>query len=207
MAKPSVAWIKTSKELDLIDKSRTITKMTGESDYFHTPPPSPALAIIDAAIDAFEAGREVASPGGKDRTAHKKALRLVVENLMYKLALYVTDVANGNEEIIIASGFPVQKSTHNPVGDLPVPTGNYLERGVHSGTLDAGCDSSDHALWYEFVLYTAASPTVKVQSIISSSASCTFINCTPATAYLSRVRVSGTGDPSDLSDPASEICG
>lgn len=207
ICKPCIGFIKSDSDDELIADCRSRTKSIGESPFFLTPPPSPALAVIDTAVDNFEVAVEDAKKLGKDRTAHKAALRLIVEDLMFKLSLYVTTVSNGIVEVIIAAGYTPQKTSHTPTGNQPVPTGLTVTRGDHKGSLDAACDTQPGVRLFFFRIATTAAPTVIVQTHSTSKTYSTFAGLDPGEEYQVQVCAQGVGDPSDWSDPVILICG
>ncbi len=207
ICKPCIGFIKSDSDDELIADCRSRTKSIGESPYFLTPPPSPALAIINTAVDNFEVAVEDAKKLGKDRTAHKATLRLIVEDLMFNLSLYVTTVANGNVEVIIAAGYTPQKTTRSTTGNQPIPTGLTVTRGDHKGSLDAFCNTQPGVRVYFFRIATTAAPTAILQTHSHSSADWTFTGLKPGEEYQVQVSAQGIGDPSDWSNPVIEICG
>ena len=96
----------------------------------------PDVEELKVFLDALQIAAANAKNGGRDRTAEKnKCLDLVTSQLVV-LSNYVTIVANGDEEVIWASGFDSQGSisTSPKLGFLPAPTnfkvGNVDQSGV-----------------------------------------------------------------------------
>lgn len=91
---------------DQIMKARNIVEqMTGNSNFAT---PTPSLAVMTEAIDKLEAAYEAALDGGKTRKAamNREAERLI--ELVVQLAAYVQLESQGNEAIILSSGFDVR---------------------------------------------------------------------------------------------------
>jgi hypothetical protein len=79
--------------------------------------PSPALAIVQTALDDFIAAINEAEMGGAEQTAIKNVKREELVGLLRLLAFYVTVTCKGNIPKLLSSGFPIQEpGTNTPVG-------------------------------------------------------------------------------------------
>ncbi|KAK3582173.1 hypothetical protein CHS0354_023707 [Potamilus streckersoni] len=107
-----------------------ITKMTENASLFPNLPVQlkQVTAERDAFRDVFNSSEHVGRTGELHNT--RKAL----EESLRKNGKYVNDIANGNEEILEKSGYPLAKEP-SPHGDIPAPT----EAGV-SLNPDGGFD-------------------------------------------------------------------
>ncbi len=83
-----------------------ISKMTGNM-YFLIP--DPPLAELIALVDDLEVKNTLALEGRRQARAEKKDARVLLNEILHRLGLYVSKIANGNETIMISSGFPVSK--------------------------------------------------------------------------------------------------
>jgi hypothetical protein len=120
-----------------------VTKMTGNS-YFTTP--NPALADVTTAIDDMETKAALAKDGSKvAKTSMKKAKKKLVD-LLRKEAFYVEGVADGDENILVSSGFELSKD--------PIPSQRdafFVLKGVDIGSVLIGCIAVPNAgayLWF-----------------------------------------------------------
>lgn len=82
--------------------------------------PSPTLASLAAATLTYTTALSKAKDGSVVEKAIKKQAREILENLLNELALYVTQVSNADEAILLSSGFKISKQPA-PVGPLPKP--------------------------------------------------------------------------------------
>ncbi len=103
---------------DVIEKARLIhLRMTGNLSF---PTPIPTLIVLLALIDALSLANENALNGGK---IQKALMRIALKDLMAALKTmlgYVQSVSEGDETMILSSGFDV-KRPRVPVGILPPP--------------------------------------------------------------------------------------
>ncbi|MBI4945224.1 MAG: fibronectin type III domain-containing protein [Bacteroidetes bacterium] len=91
----------------LIEFARNVvTKMTGNTNF---PTPDVPPAQITAAAGALETKYNAAQGGGKQQTADMHQARKALEDLLHKQGLYVERIANGNEAIILGSGYGTSK--------------------------------------------------------------------------------------------------
>jgi hypothetical protein len=99
-----------------ISKARTYIEEMGGNPFF--PTPEPALDDVTNAANALEAAHRVyESNGGKKDKLDMDAKNLILDNLLRRLGLYVTLVANGKEEVIHSAGMEPSKEKQ-PVGPM-----------------------------------------------------------------------------------------
>ncbi|MBI5217421.1 MAG: hypothetical protein HY958_00630 [Bacteroidia bacterium] len=113
----------------------TVTKMTGNANF---PTPDVPLAQITTAANNLETAYNAAQGGGKQLTAAMHAAEKVMDDLLRKQALYVERITNGNEAMILGSGFHTSKQpapAHHP--EFTVETGKKA--------LDSFIDSTHEA--------------------------------------------------------------
>lgn len=107
-----------------------ISSVAEHSDYFKTP--TPEIAVLLEAVSAFSDAMTAAATGDRMKIAAKNRCRKTLEALLRELAAYVTLVAKGDREILICSGFDLQKE--NAVSPVMVPpTGLDVRNGNNSG--------------------------------------------------------------------------
>jgi hypothetical protein len=200
VVKPSINFVTTDSDARLVTSAETIvTSMTNNADY---PTPSPALAVVKAAVDAFTVAIANAVNGGTDLTAIKNAKRNELVALLRQLALYVSSACNGDMAKLLSSGFPAQKPTRTPIGVLPAPVTPIITQGAHSGELDAITTPLLGAYTYGWRVALASSPKVYVQTAQTTAARTTFSGLTPGQTYNVEVNAVGAAGQSDWSNAA-----
>ena len=83
-----------------------LEKMTGNTSF---PNPDPALAEVKAKNDLFTLAAAKAPQGGKQETANKNQLREELVSLLKRLVIYVELTCNGDETMLLSSGFDLHK--------------------------------------------------------------------------------------------------
>ena len=152
MKKPIVSLSFTKlTDANLVTKtSHVIASMTGNSSY---PTPTPALATVQTALEAFSEALTEAADGGKKKTALKNGARVELLDLLRNLALYVQQNINDDLAVLLSSGFDAQKEPQ-PAGVLPAPQGATLLNGTLSGVLDLRSRPVVNAKSYETQIST-----------------------------------------------------
>lgn len=128
-----------------------LEKMTGNISF---PNPDPALAEVKAKNDLFTLAAAKAPQGGKQETANKNQLREELVSLLKRLVIYVELTCNGDETMLLSSGFDLHKKA-SPVGQLPMPEGLKATVGASRGSLVLSWDVVKNARVYE-LMYTEA---------------------------------------------------
>jgi hypothetical protein len=105
---------------------------------------------------------------------------------------------------LLLSGFPAQKPTRSPIGDLPVPSNPVLTLGNHSGELDASVNPVFGASTYNWTL-TSSVPGEAAQTQQTTASYVTFTGLTPGATYTMTCYVVGAAGPSDPSKAASQM--
>jgi len=123
-----------------------ISKMTGNV-YFTTP--DPTLASITALVKDLETKNTLAQEGGRQAHSDMLDARDALLAALRSLGLYVEKIADGNETILISSGFPLTKD------HLPKRRDNFwAKRGPNAGDILVGCVAYPKAkayVWQRFV--------------------------------------------------------
>lgn len=203
IVKPYISFVNDDSDAQLIvDVGGIITGLTGNASY---PAPSPTLAAVTAALNAFTTAVNDAIGGGVALTSAKNDRRAELVALVRELASYVQVACKGDMTVLLTSGFPIQKPTRNPIGQLPVPANLKVTLGTHTGQLNASAAPVFGAAVYNWRLSTAAAPTVVVQSAQTTAASNTFTGLTPGVVYNAEVNAVGAAGPSDWSDPVPQM--
>jgi hypothetical protein len=203
IVKPSITWLTTNKGPMLINNVGVVLlAMAANIDIYALP--SPALAEIQAALDAFAAAYKAAADGGPSAYSLRNSLRLVLVNLMRQLAHYVAVNCKGDMTSLILSGFPPQKPVHTPVGPLAAPQGLVVSHGAVSGELDASANPVFGASTYNWTC-TPNTPGGAALTGQSTGAGYTFGDLTPAVTYIITVNAVGAAGISNWSSPVSLI--
>lgn len=136
----------------LATKSQVIHDNVNGNVHYTTP--DPTLADLQTAITDFQLSIVKAKNGTKEDTADKNAKRQILVDLLHRLSYYVQVTSNGDETIILSSGFDTNKQS-GTVGVLPKPDNFKVTTGVNRGSIELSCDAVDHANFYEY-MYTKA---------------------------------------------------
>ena len=180
-----------------------IDALTKYKDIFDKP--SPDIVTLQAGNDLLKSSildYETAG-GGKILAAAVKARRADVVGLLRLEASYVTARANGNMEILLKGGFPIQKPTRTPIGQLDAPDVPSVKHGKLSGQLDASTTPVYGGQAYLWRVALAETPEVYVQTAQTTAASTPFYDLTPGEIYNIEAQVIGSAGPSDWSDAGS----
>jgi len=156
----------------------------------HFEQPIPALNAIAEVRDAYYTALIQSKEGTKYDTAVKKNKRAALEAILKQLAMYVQLTCNGNEAMIVSTGFLVAKK-NTTITSLPVPKGLIVEGGANSGMLLVKCHTIPTARYYEFRYCEVVAKGERVWHTFSSTKSKAIIEgLTPGKEYAVQVSVS-----------------
>lgn len=102
-------------EAKIPEEKEILNKMSNDP-LFATPPV--AYVDFDTALQNQDTALAEAQFGGIERTATKNANAAIVDDMVRQLRSYVSMVANGDTQVILASGFRHTK-TRTSAGDMP----------------------------------------------------------------------------------------
>jgi hypothetical protein len=197
--KVAISFLGRARDPDLIAASgRILAALTGNTHYAT---PQPTLAEVDAAQQAFVAAVRAIDGRPVTRVTRDKA-RAVLVQLLRTLALYVQQASTGDREILLGSGYPLQKGKGAQVGAKPATPGNLRLSQGNSGSLLARCIAVAQARSYQWRVATAQSPTAWTQALSSTKANTVLDGLVPGTQYLVQVRAVGAKGTSDWSASA-----
>jgi hypothetical protein len=164
-----------------------ISCMTGN---VHFPTPEPPIADVQAASDAYAAALNAAADLSRQAVANKDAARKALEAILATLGRYVMFVANGDENILISSGFTVTKTPQPVVLD---PPGNVtLSNGINPGELVSQVSSQNAKSFIHQITDTLpVDDTIWINHTVST-AKYTFSGLIPGKQYWVRVAALGT---------------
>ena len=203
IVKPAIGFLTISSDALLVTGAQTVvTAMTNNPDY---PTPTPTLATVTTALNAFIVAVANAAEGGKEQTAIKIAKRAELVSLLRQLASYVGVTCGGDMAKLLSSGFPTQKPNRTSIGVLPAPDAPVVTPGALSGQLDAITSPVFGAYTYNWRLALASAPNVFVQQMQTTAARNTFSNLTPGQTYRVQVNAVGSAGASDWSDDGESM--
>lgn len=129
-----------------IKASNVVEQMTENP---HFPTPNPSLETITEVQGAYTDALKKAETGGKKETAFKNECRENLEMVLKLETDYVQQASEGNETIILSSGFDVNRKP-SMVGPLAKATGLTIKTGENKGSIQISCNIVEHASFYEF---------------------------------------------------------
>jgi hypothetical protein len=197
--KPAIGFLTKDSDAQLDQDVETIiASMTGNANF---PTPSPTLAVVKTALDAFTAALSEAADGGVEKTAIKNAKRANLVSLLRQLSSYVFATCDEDMTNLLSSGFPAQKTSRSPIGPLPPPGTPFLSQGAVTGSLDASTSPVAGSYIYNWRVALASAPTVYVKQVQTTAASNTFEGLTPGQIYNVQLNAVGTAGTTDWSGP------
>lgn len=142
--------------LDLVPYAQGIhDRMQGNALF---PAPIPALPVLQTDIDALkDANARVSVERGRSDYQAKRIALGGLQRQMKRLAAYVSLVADGNEDIILSSGFGVRRKG-SPVGELNIPIGLHSRLTRTAGRVELDWDVTAGAKLYHVYMSTTGSP-------------------------------------------------
>jgi hypothetical protein len=196
--KPAIGFLTKDGQGSFTDKVTAVLQwMTNNPSY---PNPAPALGTVQTAFDTYKVATADASQGGKQNTAVRNARREELNGLLRQLASYVSATANGNLEVLMSSGFPVQKASRTPVGPLPAPDAPTVVQGPVTGSLKATSTPLYGASSYNWSVALQSAPDTDVQTAQTTGARAEFTGLTPGQTYVVSLNAVGTAGVSNWSD-------
>ena len=108
-----------------------VNAMTGNANF---PTPSPALADVQTAIDNLRTAYQAALDKSFSAKAVQRTRNQELTLLLRPLRDYVNEVANGDEDIVLSSGFEASKLPE-PIGKLPQVVLRSVIGGNGDGTI------------------------------------------------------------------------
>jgi len=123
-----------------------ISALTGNADF---PNPTPTLAQMQAAVDAYTDALAKAKTGSQYEKAFKNQKRAELIGLLHRLGNYVLFTANGDALKAKSSGFNIAKGP-SPSPEVTAATNQKLEDGANPGELNYSFDRVPGARSYVY---------------------------------------------------------
>lgn len=195
-----VSFIKLSISDKISFYRNVITKMT-DNAYFPTPDVS--LTDATAAVDKFEADDIASKDGSRTATAVRNDSEEKTNTLFYKLADYVNRIADGDEAIILSSGFELSAQPA-PRHKAPLTVND----GSHTGSVKLVAKAVERAASYSWQMAKDTLPVTADGWIIigqTSAASFEKDGFVPGGKYFFRVAAITPTGIMDYTDPVAKI--
>jgi hypothetical protein len=174
-----------------------ITALTGNL-YF--PAPSPALDVLQTAVDNYSASLAKARYGSREDRAQKNADKLTLIRLLQLESDYVNSVARGDVLKLVSSGFRLSKDPQPVILGRPTPR---LRRGA-SGEFIVSTGAVKGAMAYKYQ-YTSEPAADNWPEVASSRATCKIENLVPGQIYTVRIVVVGRSGQVSISDTITKM--
>jgi len=114
----------------------------------------PTPAEIEGKKDEYETALVAADDGNRAQTEAKDNRRKELEEMLTQQAHNCAEIANGNLELYLESGYEAKDTAGSPVGPLEAVTGLLLDYGDNAGELKANWDVLPHADNYTLQFYS-----------------------------------------------------
>lgn len=185
--------------LDLVPYAQGIhDRMQGNALF---PAPIPSLPVLQTAIDALkDANARVSAERGRSDFLAKQVALAELQRQMKRLAAYVSLVADGDEVIILSSGFGVRKKA-SPVVKLNIPQRLISRLTRTSGRVEMDWEVIPGAKLYHVYMSLTNAPFS--WKLVGTTTKSRFgkDDLTSGTFYWFAISAIGTAGESSLSDP------
>lgn len=181
--------------------SQILTAMTGNP---HFTTPVPALTVLQQAIDDFDAELQKGD-GGSFESALKNQKRDGLIDVLHSLGRYVDFEVDGDEVIILSSGFSVTKTRESRPPVAPVSNLKVTD-GVNPGEVVVSFKRDPSATGYNCQFTTdPMGAGSDWQSQYSSTSKMVVGNLESGKAYWFRIVTLGRKDQQAMSDPVKRV--
>ncbi|MBK9762524.1 MAG: hypothetical protein KBA60_14170 [Flavobacteriales bacterium] len=177
------------------------TKMTGNANF---PTPDPTLVDLKTGREKLEVAMVAAANGDHVRIFERNVAEVELDQLIVRLAMYVSNVAQGDPLIILSSGFDLRKEA-SPIGPLPAPADLRTHTGAQTGTVDLHWKPEYGAYYYQVYMTDKDPNDGATWQLVGMTSKASFLGTglPPATHVWYRVNCLGAGGfVSPFSDPA-----
>jgi len=129
-----------------VKANQILDKMTNNKAF---PEPEPTLDSIRATNASYYQALDQVKDGSREDTAIKNDLRKELEDQLRQLGDYVQRLSDGDQAVILSSGFDVHKK-HEQIGPLLKPANLVVKPGSNKGSMELTCNVVAHASFYVF---------------------------------------------------------
>ncbi len=179
-----------------------ISSMTNNPNF---PTPVPPLTDVQAAYDAYASALAAAAELGRKAVADKNAARDTLELTLTQLGMYVMYAANGDDTILVSSGFTLNKIPQPRVLDSP---GNVtLMVGDNPGELVSLVPKKNATGFIHQISEALPTDATAWVNHNVSTGKYTFSNLTPGKQYWVRVIALGTRGQMKYSNVGTQVAG
>ncbi|HWN08409.1 MAG TPA: fibronectin type III domain-containing protein [Pyrinomonadaceae bacterium] len=183
-----------------------VAALTGNASF---PTPTPALTLVNTAIDDFETAyiaTQAARQEAKAKTSDQQQKEDVLDRIITQLASYVEAAAGDNEVLIQSAGMDL-RATASISTDIPAPPSSLAATaGDRDGEIDLTWDPLPGARSY--VIEKSGDPPTASSwshSGVATKSRATVEGLTSGTRYWFRVAAINVNGQSGWSDPAMKI--
>lgn len=162
-------------------------------------------AVVDSkkGYDTYLIDKAGAAQGGSELIAIRNTARATLVGLLRALISNINAIAKGNVDLLLSSGFPLNRDNRTPIGPLAPPKPPVLTQGSTSGTMKAATGTVYGGSLYTARLAKASAPTVYLYTQQKTAARFMFPGLTPGELYNVDINVIGAAGASDFSDPGT----
>ena len=178
---------KNYTDSNFLTKSVNIDSSMTNNPFF--PDPVPNIAQVQAALGIYSEKLDAAKSGGRNAVAEKNQARGVLEQLLFQLGMYVMFIANGDEAILVSSGFTLAKMPQPR--KLENPGNVTLTYGITAGTLVSSVPKGNATSFIHEIADALPTENTNWTSYPTSTSTFTFTNLTPGKQYWVRVAAVG----------------
>ena len=183
-----------------------VNNMTGSADFPNLQTEVLALATKATAFDDLV---QKAAGGEKKWGIARDTARKEITDMLHELGTDVDAVAKGNEEILIASGFPYMQD-RKTTPDMVQPLPPKVSQGVNVGEIDCRTIGQPGMKSVNFYITTdatalTAGDTIKWDVASSNKIKYTFSGLISAQRYFIKVGLVGVREQEVISTPVSFI--
>ncbi|MGB6037345.1 MAG: fibronectin type III domain-containing protein, partial [Cryomorphaceae bacterium] len=170
----------------------------------HFPNPAPTLAEITAKREELEELDIKSSDGDRIAIYNRNTVADELKNMLRKLSLYVSFVADGDGNIILSSGFDIRKEP-SPIATISRPAALKAQRSDHIGRVKLKWAPVKNAAYCRIEMTTTDPADEKAKWVIAESTTKSKVyieDLIPGQYYWFRVKAFARLHESGYSDPA-----
>lgn len=177
-----------------------VSKMTANNSF---PNPIPTMSDLTTALDNLEVALIEAADGGRSKLSVRRQRVAELDNLLRRLSLWVENVADGNESLILSVGLEVKRAA-SPIGLPLMPEGLRASLPGPHGMVYLSWKAVKGAYTYELQMLQGDAPNGDWTKLTNLTRSFYMVEgLASGQQYWFRVSATGTAGTSGWSDPAT----